>query len=167
HLPHRDRCRPSDRILQPHVGALSRQGHVSRWQQLQERPTLLCYTGHNVGGFQYIGEQLKALGKKLHIVIGVVSDKDVRGMLAFLPQNATYYFTKASVKRALDEKELQHVAAECGLKGDTYPDVVSAVKAAQKNSLPEEVIFVGGSNFIVADLLASCNALNLDQRVLR
>lgn len=148
-----------------HVSSLT--GLMGRWQQLQERPTLLCDTGHNVGGFQYIGEQLKTLGKKLHIVIGVVSDKDVRGMLAFLPQNATYYFTKASVKRALDEKELQHVAAECGLKGDTYPDVVSAVKAAQKNSLPEEVIFVGGSNFIVADLLASCDALNLDQRVLR
>ncbi len=148
-----------------HVTSLT--GLMGRWQTLQEHPTLLCDTGHNVGGFQYIGEQLKALRKELHIVIGVVSDKDVHGMLSFLPQNATYYFTKASVKRALNEQELQCVAAECGLQGDTYPDVVSAVKAAQKNCLPEEVIFVGGSNFIVADLLASCDALNLDQRVLR
>ena len=96
-----------------------------------------------------------------------MSDKDVKGMLALLPHEAVYYFTKASVKRALNERELQSVAEEVGLHGEVYPDVVSAVKAAQKNSLPEDFIFVGGSNFIVADLLEGGDALNLDKRILR
>ena len=149
-----------------HVTKLT--GLMGRWQTLSHSPTLVCDTGHNVGGYQYIASQLKAQHcRKLHIVIGVVSDKDVKGMLALLPQEAVYYFTKASVKRALNERELQAVAEEVGLHGEVYPDVVSAVKAAQKNSLPEDFIFVGGSNFIVADLLAGCNALNLDQRILR
>lgn len=143
-------------------------GLMGRWQTLSQSPTLVCDTGHNVGGYQYIASQLKALHcRKLHIVIGVVSDKDVKGMLALLPQEAVYYFTKASVKRALNERELQSVAEEVGLYGETYSDVVSAVKTAQKNSLPEDFIFVGGSNFIVADLLAGGDALNLDKRFLR
>ena len=149
-----------------HVTELT--GLMGRWQTLSQSPTLVCDTGHNVGGYQYVASQLKAQHcGKLHIVIGVVSDKDVRGMLSLLPQEAIYYFTKASVKRALDERELQQTATEIGLHGETYPDVVSAVKAAQKNSLPEDFIFVGGSNFIVADLLAGCDALNLDKRILR
>ena len=149
-----------------HVTELT--GLMGRWQTLSQSPTLVCDTGHNVGGYQYVASQLKAQHcGKLHIVIGVVSDKDVRGMLSLLPQGAIYYFTKASVKRALDERELQQTATEIGLHGETYPDVVSAVKAAQKNSLPEDFIFVGGSNFIVADLLAGCDALNLDKRILR
>lgn len=149
-----------------HVTELT--GLMGRWQTLGQSPTLVCDTGHNVGGYQYIAAQLKAQHcRKLHIVIGVVSDKDVKGMLALLPQEAVYYFTKASVKRALNERELQSVAEEVGLHGEVYPDVVSAVKAAQKNSLPEDFIFVGGSNFIVADLLAGGDALNLDKRILR
>lgn len=149
-----------------HVTELT--GLMGRWQTLSQSPTLVCDTGHNVGGYQYIASQLKAQHcRKLHIVIGVVSDKDVKGMLALLPQDAVYYFTKASVKRALNERALQSVAEEVGLQGEVYPDVVSAVKAAQKNSLPEDFIFVGGSNFIVADLLAGSDALNLDQRILR
>ena len=149
-----------------HVTELT--GLMGRWQTLSQSPTLVCDTGHNVGGYQYIASQLKAQHcRKLHIVIGVVSDKDVKGMLALLPQDAVYYFTKASVKRALNERALQSVAEEVGLHGEVYPDVVSAVKAAQKNSLPEDFIFVGGSNFIVADLLAGSDALNLDQRILR
>ena len=149
-----------------HVTELT--GLMGRWQTLSQSPTLVCDTGHNVGGYQYIASQLKAQHcRKLHIVIGVVSDKNVKGMLALLPQDAVYYFTKASVKRALNERALQSVAEEVGLHGEVYPDVVSAVKAAQKNSLPEDFIFVGGSNFIVADLLAGSDALNLDQRILR
>ena len=149
-----------------HVTELT--GLMGRWQTLSKSPTLVCDTGHNVGGYQYIAAQLKAQHcRKLHIVIGVVSDKDVKGMLALLPQEAVYYFTKASVKRALNERDLQSVAEEVGLHGEVYPDVVSAVKAAQKNSLPEDFIFVGGSNFIVADLLEGGDALNLDKRILR
>ena len=138
-------------------------GLMGRWQKLQERPTLLCDTGHNVGGIRYIVEQLKQQSyRQLHIVIGMVNDKDIHGVLQLLPREATYYFTKASVKRALPEQELAELAATFGLKGESYPDVQSAVRAAQEKSLPEDFIFVGGSNFIVADLLsAGSDALNL------
>ena len=132
--------------------------------ELQEldSPTLICDTGHNVGGITYITEQLKQQTyRQLHIVIGMVNDKDIRGVLALLPREATYYFTKASVKRALPESELQELAAAAGLKGHCYPDVPAAVRAAQEKSLPEDFIFVGGSSFIVADLLANRDALNL------
>lgn len=143
-----------------HVTELT--GLMGRWQKLQESPTLVCDTGHNIGGFTYIVEQLQQQSfKHLHIVIGMVNDKDIHGVLALLPHDATYYFTRASVKRALPANELQHLANQIGLEGDCYPDVPSAVKAAQEKSLPEDFIFVGGSNFIVADLLANRNALNL------
>lgn len=137
-------------------------GLMGRWQKLQDSPTLICDTGHNVGGITYITEQLKQQTyRQLHIVIGMVNDKDIRGVLALLPREATYYFTKASVKRALPESELQELAEAAGLEGHCYPDVPAAVRAAQEKSLPEDFIFVGGSSFIVADLLANRDALNL------
>lgn len=137
-------------------------GLKGRWQKLQDAPTLICDTGHNVGGITYVVEQLKQQPyRKLHIVIGMVNDKDIRSVLALLPQDAEYYFTKASVKRAMPEEELALLATEIGLHGNCYPDVPSAVRAAQEKSLPEDFIFVGGSNFIVADLLANRDTLNL------
>ena len=92
----------------------------------------------------------------------MVNDKDIRGVLNLLPQDAMYYFTKASVKRTLPEEELKRTAREFGLHGNTYPTVTEAVRAAQEKSLPKDFIFVGGSSFIVADLLANRNALDLD-----
>ena len=136
-------------------------GLMGRWQKLQEHPTVVCDTSHNVGGIQYIAEQLRRqVFRRLHIVIGMVNDKDVRGVLALLPREATYYFTQASVKRALPAGQLARLAAEAGLQGTCYPDVPSAVRAAQKESLPEDFIFVGGSSFIVADLLANRDTLD-------
>ena len=84
-----------------------------------------------------------------------------RACTAPLPKDAVYYFTKASVKRALPEEELCRLAAKAGLQGNCYPDVPAAVTAAQEKSHPEDFIFVGGSSFIVADLLANRDALNL------
>lgn len=143
-----------------HVTELT--GLMGRWQKLQDSPTLICDTGHNVGGITYIVEQLKQQSyRQLHIIIGMVNDKDIRGVLALLPKEATYYFTKASVKRALPENELYELASTEGLQGTCYPDVPTAVQAAKEKSLPEDFIFVGGSSFIVADLLANRDALNL------
>ena len=137
-------------------------GLMGRWQKLHDRPTVVCDTGHNVGGIRYIVQQLEQQTfRTLRIVIGMVNDKDINGVLALLPRNATYYFTRASVKRALPEQELAALARQAGLAGNCYPDVPAAVRAAQKESLPEDFIFVGGSNFIVADLLANRDALNL------
>ncbi|MDR1003790.1 MAG: bifunctional folylpolyglutamate synthase/dihydrofolate synthase [Prevotellaceae bacterium] len=132
-------------------------GLMGRWQQLHTAPTLVCDTGHNVGGMQYIATQLRRLRpayRKLHLVVGMVGDKDVSGILALLPPEADYYFTRASVKRALPETELARLAHTAGLRGDSYPDVPAAVGAALQKSLPEDFIFVGGSSFVVADLLS-------------
>jgi dihydrofolate synthase/folylpolyglutamate synthase len=137
-------------------------GLEGRWQRLQSHPTMICDTGHNVGGISYIVEQLKLQHyRKLHIVFGMVNDKDISGVLALLPREAQYYFTRAVVKRALPEDELMRLAHQAGLQGKSYPDVPTAVRAAQKNSLPEDFIYVGGSSYIVSDLLTSREALNL------
>ena len=137
-------------------------GLMGRWQKLHERPTVVCDTGHNVGGIKYVVEQLQQQTyRTLRIVIGMVNDKDIDGVLALLPPDATYYFTQASVQRALPANRLADKAHAMGLSGQWYPSVAEAVKAAQKESLPEDFIFVGGSNFIVADLLASRDTLNL------
>ena len=133
-------------------------GLMGRWQKLQERPTMICDTGHNKAGIQYIVEQLSLQTyQRLHIVMGMVNDKDISGVLAMLPKEATYYFTKASVSRALNEKEVQRLAGKAGLKGETYPSVRKAVEAAQASATPEDFIFVGGSTFIVADLMSYIN----------
>ena len=137
-------------------------GLQGRWQQLQEVPRMVCDTGHNVGGIRYVAEQLKSQHcRTLRMVMGMVNDKDIRGVLALLPRQAVYYFTQASVKRALPVEEFARLAMEAGLQGSCYPDVASAVRAAQKESLPEDFIFVGGSSYIVADLLTCRDALNL------
>lgn len=131
-------------------------GLRGRWQQTGTAPTIICDTGHNVGGLLYITEQLQSTpADKLHIVIGMVNDKDIESVLKLLPKNACYYFTKASVKRALDEQRLQESAAAHGLQGSAWPDVPSAFKAARKAATEKDLIFIGGSTFVVADFLAS------------
>ena len=138
-------------------------GLMGRWQKLHEHPTLVCDTGHNTGGIKYVVEQLKQQSyHTLRIVIGMVNDKDINGVLSLLPHDAVYYFTQASVQRALPADQLADKAHAMGLQGTYYPNVTKAVLAAQKESLPEDFIFVGGSNFIVADLLANRDALNLN-----
>lgn len=129
-------------------------GLMGRWQKLEESPALVCDTGHNVGGISYIVEQLSHQRyEQLHIIIGMVNDKDISGVLSMLPKDAVYYFTKASVKRALSETELQKLARESGLYGEAFPDVQTAVAAAKARANKNDFIFVGGSSFIVADLL--------------
>lgn len=130
-------------------------GLMGRWQKIGEHPTIICDTGHNTGGISYIVEQLinYQTYRQLHIIIGMVNDKDISGVLAMLPKDATYYFTRASVKRALPEEELQLLADKAGLKGNRYPTVSQALEAAKENAQENDFIFVGGSSFIVADLL--------------
>ena len=136
-------------------------GLMGRWQKLNESPTLICDTGHNVGGISYIVNQIEQQSyKELRIVIGMVNDKDVNGVLAMLPKNAIYYFTKASVKRALDEKQLETLGKEHFLQGRSYTNVMTATKAALEEAEEDDLIFVGGSSFIVADLLSQKDKLN-------
>lgn len=140
-------------------------GLMGRWQKVHSYPDIICDTGHNVDGIEYIHVQLNSIrktsGQEIHFVFGMVNDKDIKGVLQVLPKDATYYFTKASVKRALPENELMELAEKAGLKGTAYPTVVDAVQAAKKNCPPKDLIFVGGSSFIVADLLANRDTLNL------
>ena len=149
-------------------------GLMGRWQQLRKEPTVICDTGHNPAGLQYIAKQLtEALASRnekksveggratLRIVLGMAGDKDVRTSLALLPHEATYYFTQASVHRAMKANEIAALGRELGLKSHTdaqgrptcYPDVASAYEAALASASPEDIVFVGGSSFVVADLL--------------
>ena len=129
-------------------------GLMGRWQILQEQPKMICDTGHNKAGIEYIVKQLSAQEyRQLRIVLGMVNDKDISGVLAMLPKEATYYFTKASVSRALSEEKVKELAQQAGLQGNTYPNVEEAVQAACSEAHPDDLIFVGGSTFIVADLL--------------
>ena len=130
-------------------------GLRGRWEVLSQQPLTICDTGHNTGGIKYIVEQLSNISyNRLHMVIGMVNDKDIRGVLSMLPKHATYYFTKASVNRALHENEVQRLANEAGLEGNTYPNVEEALKASLDAAHPDDFVFVGGSTFIVADLLS-------------
>lgn len=129
-------------------------GLQGRWQVLGSNPFIVCDTGHNKEGLEYVISQIARIKKKkLHIVIGFVNDKDLGSVLPLFPKDALYYFTRASVPRALDENILKTKAEKFGLKGDCFPDVKSALAAAKKFSSPEDMIFVGGSTFIVADVL--------------
>ena len=129
-------------------------GLMGRWQTIQNAPRVICDTGHNVGGWQYISQQLHHLEyKHLHIVFGMVEDKDIDGVLDLLPADASYYFTKADSHRAVSEQALQQKASSHGLKGDAYPTVEQAFTAAQRNASRDDVIFVGGSSYVVGDFL--------------
>jgi dihydrofolate synthase/folylpolyglutamate synthase len=127
---------------------------AGRWQIIGRKPLIICDTGHNKEGLEYVINQVKKVPKsRLHIVLGFVSDKDLSLVLPLFPINADYYFTKASVPRALNEKILMAEAANWNLKGACYPDVESAVRSARANASENDLIFIGGSTFIVADAL--------------
>ncbi len=129
-------------------------GLIGRWQKIGSNPSVICDTGHNVGGWTYISRQLQVQKyNKLHIVFGMVNDKDVDGVMCLLPKNAHYYFTKPQSKRAIPEKNIQRKAMTHGLAGDCYNDVPSAYTAAKKMATPDDMIFIGGSSYIVSDLL--------------
>lgn len=129
-------------------------GLMGRWQKLEENPTIICDTGHNIGGMKYIVEQLSRMKyDKLHIIIGMVNDKDISGVISLLPKNAKYYFTQASVKRALPAEQVKKIANNHGLKGEAYSSVEKALTIAKNNAKENDLIFIGGSTFIVADLI--------------
>lgn len=129
-------------------------GLMGRWQILGKNPSIICDTGHNVNGIEYVVNQINMQEyQNLHMVIGMVKDKDIKKVLALLPKNAEYYFTKANIPRALSENELQQQAIEFSLKGKTYPSVAEALEAAQKNASSYDLIFIGGSTFVVAEVV--------------
>lgn len=127
---------------------------MGRWQKLSSSPLIIADTGHNVAGMQYIVSQIadiKAENKRL--VIGMVGDKDITSMLKLLPKDAIYYFCNAQIPRALPAEELKRKASEFGLKGNAYPSVSDALDSAKRDASTNDFIFVGGSNFTVAEII--------------
>lgn len=128
---------------------------TGRWQTLAKSPLIIADTGHNEDGIKQVIKNIKLIPfKQLHMVIGMVNDKDVSTVLRLLPKKAKYYFVKASIPRALDAIELQEKASRVNLKGTSYSDVKSGISAAIANAKRNDLIFVGGSTFVVADALA-------------
>ncbi len=131
-------------------------GLMGRWQVLQEKPKVICDTGHNTGGWQYLNMQLKEVMKRSHhtyMIIGMVNDKDINGVLDLMPQDAFYFFTQASVPRAMPAAEIAAMGMMHGLSGVTCDSVAIAVERALARAGEEDTIFIGGSTFIVADAL--------------
>lgn len=129
-------------------------GLMGRWQVLSRNPLTVCDTGHNEHGLKYVIKQIARTPKKnLHMILGFVNDKDLTLVLPLFPKDAKYYFTKASVPRAMDEVVLRDRAAEFGLIGQPYINVHAALKAAGQNAGSTDLIFIGGSTFIVADAI--------------
>ena len=129
-------------------------GLMGRWQTLSTNPLIICDTGHNVGGWKYLAPQISSVPcDRLHIVFGMVDDKDIRNVLSMLPKNAVYYFTQANNHRAIPAPQVGELAKEYGLSGNTYPTVAQAYEEAKSSASEKDFIFIGGSSYIVADLL--------------
>ena len=125
-----------------------------RWQTLDSYPTIVCDTGHNVGGLTYVMEQLKKQTyTHLHIVVGFVKEKDVNSVLELFPKEATYYFCSPAIARGLNVDTLKEIATTKGLQGERYSSVAEALNAAKAQALPTDFIFVGGSTFVVAEVV--------------
>jgi dihydrofolate synthase/folylpolyglutamate synthase len=130
-------------------------GIMGRWQIIGRNPLVICDTGHNLDGISVIVSQISSTPhKNLHMVIGMVGDKNIDGVLQILPKNARYYFTRPSIPRGLDEKILAEKGKLVQLKGNEYPNVKNAIEAATSMASPDDLIFIGGSTFTVADALA-------------
>lgn len=131
-------------------------GLMGRWQVLQKKPKVVCDTGHNVGGWQYLNIQLEEEQKRhrdLYMVIGAVNDKDIDGMLELMPKKAFYFFTQASVQRAMPAEDVATKAMFHGLSGIVCDTVSEAIAKALRRAGENDMIFIGGSTFVVADAL--------------
>lgn len=125
-----------------------------RWETLNCSPLVICDTGHNLAGWQILSEQIKSVEcSTLRMVFGMVDDKDIDNVIKLLPQDALYYFTQADTHRAIPVEKLLNKAAERGLKGRGYKSVMEAYNAALSEAKDTDFVFVGGSNYVIADLL--------------
>ncbi|RNI28415.1 bifunctional folylpolyglutamate synthase/dihydrofolate synthase [Rufibacter immobilis] len=128
-------------------------GLQGRWQVLAQEPLTICDTGHNIDGITHVVKQLLALRpKQVHFVFGAVNDKDIQSVLRLLPVSYRYYFCEAQIPRALPVQQLWEEAQFAGLKGAAYPTVQDAILSAKAHAQPDEVIFIGGSTFVVAEI---------------
>ncbi|MBI9069780.1 MAG: bifunctional folylpolyglutamate synthase/dihydrofolate synthase [Salinivirgaceae bacterium] len=149
---------PKQCIIDGFANVIKNTELLGRWQIIQNKPKVICDTGHNKEGIICVVNQLRnEKFQKLHIVFGTVDDKNLDPILTLLPANANYYFTKASIPRALNENILKEKANILGLIGKSFGTVIDAYKTALQNANENDLIFIGGSTFVVADLLDSLN----------
>jgi dihydrofolate synthase/folylpolyglutamate synthase len=148
---------PDRAVYRGFARVIENTGLLGRWQIVQRQPKIVLDTGHNVGGMSYIVRQLQAERcTRLHVIFGMVNDKDISTVLALLadlPARTQYYFTQASVARALAADQLAAQAAAFGLHGAVFPTVAQAFRTAQQQASEKDLIFAGGSTFLVADVL--------------
>lgn len=132
-------------------------GLMGRWTILRSNPTVVCDTGHNPGGWDYLAPRLSDIASqgKLHIVAGFVNDKDIASIISKMPANADFYFATPSVKRGRDGADVLEAARLLGRDGRAFPTVAEAFMQAMRNASPADTVFVGGSTFVVADLLSA------------
>lgn len=143
-----------EQIRYGYRNVLRQTGLRGRWEILSRKPKIICDVGHNEAGIRYILEQLETEKyNKLHWVFGLVNDKDADSILSLLPKSAVYYFCKANIPRGLDVDELENKAFGFGLKGKKYSSVQEAYNAASKAARANDLVFIGGSTFIVAEVL--------------
>jgi dihydrofolate synthase / folylpolyglutamate synthase len=129
-------------------------GLLGRWQQIHSNPKVICDTAHNSHGLKIVLKQIKnEKFEQLHFVLGVVNDKDLNDILPLFPKNAKYYFCKPNIPRGLDAKLLQNKAKEFNLNGEVYNSVSEAYKESLKKATHNELIFIGGSTFVVAEIV--------------
>ena len=130
-------------------------GLMGRWQVLGHRPLIVCDTGHNVAGWSYLSKQIvRQQYRTLRIVFGMVDDKDLSTVMSMLPKEAIYYWTAPSTKRAIPSGKVQEIGHSHALHGDSFADVPTAYESAMCSSSPDDMIFIGGSSYVVADLLS-------------
>ncbi len=140
-------------------------GLRGRWEILGRNPLTVCDTGHNAEGMAELVRQIEKTGyKRLHFIFGMVSDKDPSRVLSILPKDALWYFTKADIPRALDPEQLKEQASFFGLRGKAYQEAGMAFEAARREAEPEDMIFIGGSTFVVAEVLSLFPDRNVQQK---
>lgn len=130
-------------------------GLRGRWMQISDNPTVICDSGHNIGAWQYIGPRLQEISKKqcLRVVIGFADDKDVASILQLVPRDAIYYLVSPQVKRGLKVKALAEIALRNGLNCKSYDSVKAGYEAALADASPGDCVYVGGSNYVLAEML--------------
>ncbi len=145
---------PEKAVSQGLSKVMQQTGLRGRWEIISKRPLVICDTGHNAHGLKESMEQLRSIPRRrLHFVFGVVKDKDLDSILPLLPKDGYYYFTQADLLRAMDAHDLADRCKAYGLRGQIIQTVPNALKIAQSNAYPDDVIFVGGITFVVAEAL--------------
>lgn len=144
----------SNEITEGVGNIISNTGFYGRWQKLSTNPITICDTGHNIDGIKAVIKQLEELTyMHLHFVLGLVKDKDVFSILTLLPNNATYYFCKPDIPRGMDEDELAKAGFKAGLNGKSYNSVTQAYYSARNNAGVNDLVFIGGSTFVVSEVI--------------